>query len=63
MLKSLFLKRKAAASQDKTRENGRMLQLDAVDEVLKIFFLCVCVRDVLMVYNSFFANFDLGNIN
>ena len=35
-----------------------MLQLDAVDEVLKIFFL-----SVLMVYNSFFANFDLGNIN
>ena len=61
MLKSLFLKRKAAASQHKTKENGRMLQLDAVDEILKIFFLCVC--DVLMVYNSFFANFDLGNIN
>ena len=42
MLKSLFLKRKAAASQHKTKENGRMLQLDAVDEVLK-FFVYVCV--------------------
>ena len=60
MLKSLFLERKAAAkgcSERLHNININKTEWKYVTVFFKFFF------SVLMVYNSFFANFDLGNID